>query len=107
MRQLADGGRKLAEGMEVMGAALTDSWSGGGGLRTSLNFYKAVVQTVLLFGGDNWIMSPMIGKTLGGFHHRVACWMAGIWTRRDTMDRWVYPPLGTEMTAVILEEVDT
>ena len=35
------------------------------------NFYKAVVQVTLLFSAESWVMSPRIGRTLGGFHHRV------------------------------------
>ena len=32
------------------------------------NFYKAVAQANLLFGVESWVISPMIGSTLGGFH---------------------------------------
>ena len=35
------------------------------------NFYIAVVQVVLLFGSEAWVMCPLIGRTLGGFCHRV------------------------------------
>ena len=40
--------------------------------RTLGDFNKAVVQYNLLFGAESWVMSPWIGRTLGGFHHRVA-----------------------------------
>ena len=35
------------------------------------NFYKAVVQSTLLFGADSWMMSPILGMKLSGFHQRV------------------------------------
>ena len=34
--------------------------------------FKAVVQVVLLFGAEMWVMTPRIGRALGGFQHRVA-----------------------------------
>ena len=34
-------------------------------------FYIAVVKAVLLYGSETWVMSLFIGRTLGGFHHRV------------------------------------
>jgi hypothetical protein len=33
-------------------------------------FYKAVVQTVLLFGSESWTMTDAMWKVLKGFHHR-------------------------------------
>ena len=34
--------------------------------------YLAVVQSVMLYGSDTWVMTPRIYRMLGGFHHRVA-----------------------------------
>ena len=39
--------------------------------RTSGMFYIAVVQSVLLYGLETWLVSLMIGKTMGGFQHQV------------------------------------
>ena len=52
-------------------------------------------------------MYPRIGKTLGGFHHKVDRWLAGMQPSRDTEGRWVYPPLEELMMTVGLEEVET
>ena len=38
---------------------------------TDREFYKAVVQATLLFGAESWLMSSWIGRTMGGFQHRV------------------------------------
>ena len=45
----------------------------------------------LLFGEDKWVMYPLIGRTLGRFHH--------------VTGRWIYPPLDEEMKALVVEEV--
>ena len=34
--------------------------------RVSGFFFKAVVQAVLLFGSDTWVVTPHMGKDLGG-----------------------------------------
>ena len=46
--------------------------------RTSGNFYKVVVQVVLLFGSEIWVMTPWVGLILGGFHNMVALRLVGI-----------------------------
>ena len=39
--------------------------------RMSRHLYLAIVQTVLLFGSETWVVTPNIGRLLGGFHHRM------------------------------------
>ena len=51
-------------------------------------------------------MCPRIGRTLGGFHHRVALPLANIHPRRVMTGRWVYPLLDEAITAVGMEEVE-
>ena len=43
----------------------------GASLRVSGIFFKEVVQAVLLFGSDTWIMTPCMEWDLRGFQHRV------------------------------------
>ena len=50
---------------QILGREVADS-------RTFRKFYKVVIQAKLLFGGESWVVSPLIGRTLGGFHYRVA-----------------------------------
>ena len=40
--------------------------------RVSGNFSKAVVQAVLLFGEETWVMAPRIERALESFMHRAA-----------------------------------
>ena len=42
-----------------------------GNSRVLGNFSKAVVQAVLLFETDMWVIIHCMGRTLGGFQHRV------------------------------------
>ena len=74
--------------------------------RTSKNFFKAVFQATLLFGAESWVMSPHIGRTLGGFHYRVACLLAKMQLNRDEAGRWIYLPLDAAMKTMGMEEVD-
>ena len=56
-----------------MGILIQDFGAGGDRyLWTSSTFYKAVFQANLLFGSKTWVVTPKIGRTLGGFHHRMA-----------------------------------
>ena len=51
-------------------------------------FYLAVFQAVLLFGVETWVVTPLIGRLLGSFRHRVARSMAGMQLRRQTNGGW-------------------
>ena len=52
-----------------------------------------MVQLKILFGAEDWVMYPSIGRNLGGFHNRLACRLENMKLRKDMTDRWVYPPL--------------
>ena len=54
--------------------------------RTYRNLYKAVVQVTLLFGSESWVISPRIGRNLGGFHHRVDRWLEKMQPKRTGAD---------------------
>ena len=55
-------------------------------------FYKAVVQSVLLYGCETWVITPAVQRTLDGFHNRVTRQIAGRQPRRVNGE-WVYPPI--------------
>jgi hypothetical protein len=69
--------------------------------RVSRMFYKAVVQSILLFGSETWVMTNPMLKALESFHRRVACRIAGKqpYLHRRTGE-WIYPPIDK-----VLEEV--
>ena len=60
--------------------------------RVSAKFYKAIVQSVLLYGSETWVLSPAVLARLEGFHIRAAYRMAKEHVpRRGPNQQWVYP----------------
>jgi hypothetical protein len=45
--------------------------------RVSALFYKAVIQTVLLYGSETWVISGKILQLLTSFHHGIARRLTG------------------------------
>ena len=45
--------------------------------------YLVVVQSVLIYGPETWVLTPHMQRVLGGFHHRVARRLTGGNCRRD------------------------
>ena len=65
----------------------------------------ALVQAVLLFGSDTWVLNPRLEKALSGFHHQAARRMAGMGPKRQPDGTWVYPPIGAALAMVGLGEI--
>ena len=63
--------RKWAGFSKILGWERADA-------RISSTLYKEVVQETLLFVLLTWVTTPKIGRTLGGFHHRVDRCLLGI-----------------------------
>ncbi len=60
--------------------------------RVTAKFYKAVVQAVLLYGSETWVLSPTALARLEGFHIRAAYRMACRHKpRRGPGNVWIYP----------------
>ena len=75
--------------------------------RTLVQIYLTVFQSVMLYGLETWVMTPRIGRVLGGFHHRVARRLTGRQPRQVREIVWVYPPLEDAMTEAGFQDVDT
>ena len=57
-------------------------------------FYIAVVQSILLFGSETWVVTPRILNALEGFHHRVvARRLTGRTAQRHRDGSWTYPDI--------------
>ena len=63
-----------------------DAWTSG-------RIYMVVVQAVLLYGSQMWVMTPCIGRVWGGFCHRVARRLKGWQSWRRIDRRLLYTPL--------------
>ena len=79
----------------------------GADARNSGPIYLAMVQLVMIYGSEKWVMTLCMGRILGGFHHRVARSLKGRqpWRGRDRV--WVYLPLEDAMAEAGLQEVET
>jgi hypothetical protein len=62
--------------------------------RISALFYKATIQTVLLFGSETWVITDEILQMLTSFHHGIARQLTGRYPRPipDT-DDWIHPSI--------------
>ena len=65
----------------------------------------AVVQAVLMFGSNKWVLTPRLEKALTGFHHQSKWRMTGMGPRRWPDGMWVYPPIGAALAIVGLGEI--
>ena len=62
----------------------------GGILWVSVFFFKAIVQSVLLFDAETWVVNSCIVRVLGGFQYQVARRLTGRLPRRRLDVRWEY-----------------
>ena len=69
----------------------------GADKKVSGNFFKAVVQAVLLFGAETWVLNPKIERALERFMHGAARRITGKQQRRGGDGQWTYPPLKEAM----------
>jgi len=55
-------------------------------------FYLAVVQAVLLYGSESWVIPSRTLQRIEAFHHRCARFMAHKHIRKMPDGHWEYPP---------------
>lgn len=67
-------------------------------------FYKAVVQSSLLYGCETWDVKPEVLQVPQSLHHRAASRKA-FYSRRE--DEWVYPPTAGILEAAAMFFIDT
>ena len=69
-------------------------------------FFKYVIQSVLLFGTETWVVTPRMGQFLGGFQDQVARRFTGWipWRRAD--GRWKYTSAEAERVEVGFETIE-
>ena len=65
----------------------------------------AVVQAVLLFGSETWVLNPRLNKSLAGFHHWAERRMAGMGPKSKRDGTWLYPLIGAALKTVGLDEI--
>ena len=55
-------------------------------LRVSGFFFKSIAQAMILLRSETWVVTPYMGKAMGGFHNQVVRWFMGRLSQR-TQDR--------------------
>ena len=66
--------------------------------RTMATFYKAIVQSVLLYGSETWALTDSLMQNLRSFHQRCARHITGRNIRQDTVTgEWIYPDSETTL----------
>ena len=60
--------------------------------RVSGFFFKSMVQSVLVFGTEIWVVTPRMGRVLEGFQDQVERQLTGRLPRRRTDGKWEYTP---------------
>ena len=75
--------------------------------RVSGNFFKAVVQQVLLFGAETWVVSPIMERALSAFIHGAVRRITGRQPRKGRDGKWQYPSLEGAMKEAGLTDVRT
>ena len=73
--------------------------------RISGSFFKAVVQHVLLFGAETWVVTPNMERALSGFLHGAARQLTGRQARREKDGDWYYPSLEGAMREAGLTDI--
>ena len=74
--------------------------------KISGHFFKAVVQVVLLFGAETWVLTPRLEQALSRFQNRVARRLIERYPRRrGGGGSWEYPLLAAAMAEAVFEEM--
>ena len=66
----------------------------GADKRKTGRLYVSVVQVVLLFGYEAWVLTPWSEKALAGFHHWAARRMVGMGPKSHPDRTCMYPRIG-------------
>ena len=82
----------------ILGCEGLNSWTSG-------DFIKVVIQAVLLFGFDTWVVTPHVGRTLGGFRNSVDHQITGKQHQILPDGGWGYPPLWRSMRGRFFEGI--
>ena len=65
----------------------------GAAVRAQAMIYKAVVQTVLIYGSNRWVVTGSMLKFMDGFHHQVARRIPEKTAWCIVYREWEWPPL--------------
>ena len=64
--------------------------------------YLVIVQSIMLYGLDTWVLTPPMKRVLGGLYHRVSRRLTGRKTHIGRDGGWFYTPLEDAMAGAVL-----
>jgi hypothetical protein len=81
----------------------------GASPKTSSNFYKAVVQAILLYASETWNITDQQLTSLNGFHNKVTRHISDHRIRRihPSSDVWLYPDIEKARKATNIKQLST
>jgi hypothetical protein len=79
----------------------------GASRKVMVHFYLTIVQSVLLYGSETWVLSQYCLRRLEAFHHKCARWLCGRHIRRLPDNTWEYPPSIEVLAACALSPLQT
>ena len=77
----------------------------GATVRDCRIMYKAVAQSLLLYGSGSWVVTGEMLNVLGGFHHRAARHITGMMATCGADGEWEYPPVVSALEATELHPI--
>ena len=104
-RRLAIGGAEYMAGAGKVGKMVNILGSEGADKRTAGIFYVAVVQAVILFWSETWVLTHFQENSLSGFHHQAVQRKSGMGPKRQWYGTWMYPPIGAALEMVGLNDI--
>ena len=72
----------------------------GATVQSKSMLYKEVVQAVLIYGGNIWVVTDAMMKVMELFHHRIAQRISGKMTWRVRVEGWESIPVEEALEAV-------
>ena len=97
--------RNLRQAQEKWGRVVNILGVEGADKRTEGKLYVAVVQGLLFFRLDMWVVTPFLEKSLTGFHHRAVWRMVGMGPKLQLKGKWIYLPIRVALETVGIEEI--
>ena len=88
---------KTSKAQKLWGVVAKVTRQTGVYVKSQAMMYNVVVQTVLIYGCESWVVKGVMMMVLEGFHHIVARRLAGLMARRGKNGEWEWPPVATAL----------
>jgi hypothetical protein len=69
-------------------------------------FYKVIIQTILLYGSESWVINDNARNKLRTFHNRCARFITGRFITKAEDGTWIFPDTKTTLLLAHLLPID-